>query len=271
MTGSMIQPAALAVVEVSVRFGGVQALEDVSIEVLPGELHGLVGPNGAGKTTLFDVITGLCKPNRGKVVVSGRDVTSMPAHKRARLGLARTFQRLELFCSLPVTENILVGAEAARRYKHAPVVPKDRVDELARILEIEGLLERGVDELSTGTARLVELARALSAAPKVVLLDEPGSGLDEGERQLLSQSLRTVAANGTAVLLVEHDVELVMQTCDRVTVLDAGRVIASGSPEEVRSDERVQAAYLGTTTSSSNSTSSNSTASRTVGAGAAHG
>lgn len=264
--------AVLTVSEVAVRFGGVAALSEVSLSVQPGTVTGLIGPNGAGKTTLFNVISGLQPPARGSVHLFDTDVTTMKPHRRARLGLARTFQRLELFGSLTAGENVQVGLESAVKWwdwRHLRrMVPWSRrpsgatADTAhpagargstadgtgARLLEgvgLEGLGDRHASSLPTGSARMVELARALAIGPKLLLLDEPGSGLDEAESTALGQLLSTLAAGGMAVLLVEHDMELVMRICDHIYVLDFGDIIASGTPEEVRENAMVQAAYLG--------------------------
>jgi branched-chain amino acid transport system ATP-binding protein len=234
--------AALEVEKVSVRFGGVAALTDVSLRAEPGTVTGLIGPNGAGKTTLFNVITGLQRADKGSVFLAGTEVTRKRTHRRARLGLARTFQRLELFSTLSATDNVRVGLEAAGRSSASAAVG---------LLERVGIGEDAsspVSSLPTGSARLVELARALSTDPKVLLLDEPCSGLDERETDTLGRLLTSLAAEGRAVVLVEHDTELVMRVCDRVHVLDFGEVIASGTPDEVRTDPVVQEAYLGQST-----------------------
>jgi len=230
---------ALEVVHVSVHFGGVAALSDVTLRAEAGVVTGLIGPNGAGKTTLFNVITGLQHPDRGSVHLGGTDVTHKRTHVRARLGLARTFQRLELFSTLIAAYNVRVGLEASGRAVASTAV---------------GLLERvgvgdeasvPVSSLPTGSARLVELARALSTDPRVLLLDEPCSGLDERETDALGRLLTSLAAEGRAVVLVEHDTNLVLRVCGTVHVLDFGRVIATGTPDDVRRDPMVQEAYLG--------------------------
>ena len=237
--------AALAVREVSVRFGGINALTGVSFEASAGQITGLIGPNGAGKTTTFNVITGLERPTDGSVEIFGRDASGLRPHHRARLGVARTFQRLEVFGSLSVRDNILTGAEFHRSWSRDGSDPQETTD---RILAQVGLMEVAhlrVDSVPTGTARLVELGRALATRPRLLLLDEPGSGLDESESQALGDLLVQLAGEGLAVLLVEHDVGLVMRICQRVHVLNFGQVIASGTPSEVQSDATVQAAYLG--------------------------
>jgi branched-chain amino acid transport system ATP-binding protein len=261
--------AVLTVSEVAVRFGGVSALSSVSLSVQPGTVTGLIGPNGAGKTTLFNVISGLQTPGRGTVHLFETDVTAMKPHRRARLGLARTFQRLELFGSLTAGENVLVGLESDARWwqprRLARLVPGRRrakradpgattalgdmtatdPDQLLEGVGLVGLGDHHSAAMSTGLARMVELARALAIKPKLLLLDEPGSGLDESESNVLGQLLSKLAADGMAVLLVEHDMELVMRICDHIYVLDFGDIIASGTPDEIRKDPMVQAAYLG--------------------------
>ena len=232
--------SALDVSGVSVRFGGRLALDAVDLAAEAGSVTGLIGPNGAGKTTLFNVICGLQSAMRGRVHIGGQDVTRLPPFKRARRGLARTFQRLEPFGLLTVRENVRLAADAAKR------VDQDRVtDELLERLGIADLASQRADRLPTGQARVVELARALATAPQVLLLDEPASGQDERETAAFSAVLREVAASGVAVVLVEHDIQLVMGVCDQIHVLDLGRVLASGTPAEVQRDEAVLAAYLG--------------------------
>ena len=223
----------------SVHFGGVAALTDVSLGAEAGTVTGLIGPNGAGKTTLFNVITGLQRPNRGSVSLGGADVTRKGTHRRARLGLARTFQRLELFCHLSAVDNVRVGLEASGRAAPATAMG---------LLERVGVGEEAaapVSSLPTGSARLVELARALSTEPKVLLLDEPCSGLDERETAALGNLLTSLAAEGRAIVLVEHDTDLVLRVCGAVHVLDFGQIIATGAPEEIRRNPAVQEAYLG--------------------------
>ncbi|HEY8527920.1 MAG TPA: ABC transporter ATP-binding protein [Acidimicrobiales bacterium] len=237
----------LQVEEVTVRFGGKAALSGTSIAVEPGRVTGLIGPNGAGKTTLFNVVTGLLTPNAGRVVLDGRDITKAPPHRRARLGLARTFQRLELFTSLTVRDNVRVAADIRRRW--ARRADGDAADETDRVLELTGLTpiaEREVSEIPTGQARVVELARALMTRPKVLLLDEPAAGQTEAETAAFGDLLRRLAGDGMAICLVEHDMALVMDVCETIHVLDYGRTIAVGGPDEIRADPAVVDAYLGT-------------------------
>jgi branched-chain amino acid transport system ATP-binding protein len=238
--------ALLDVDQVSVSFGGLQALSDVSIDVEVGHVTGLIGPNGAGKTTLFNVVTGLLGPNAGRVQLDGRDITRKKPHQRARLGIGRTFQRLETFGSLTARENVLVAAEMRRGWAHdRKRSPAVIADEILERVGLEAVADDRVDRLPTGTARLVELGRALATQPRVLLLDEPSAGLNESETSTLGTLLREVAGSGLGVLLVEHDMSFVMGTCERIHVLDFGRIISVGTPTDVQADDTVRAAYLG--------------------------
>jgi branched-chain amino acid transport system ATP-binding protein len=236
----------LQVEGVSVSFGGVHAVKDVSLEVPEGALVGLIGPNGAGKTTLFNVITGLERPRGGRVLLKGVDVTGLAPHKRARLGLGRTFQRIEVFSSLTVHDNVLAAAEARRSWAGDVTDPGREASALLERVGLAELASERVDKLPTGLLRLVEVARALASRPSVLLLDEPGSGLDSTEAHELGKLLVDLVSDGTSILLVEHDVELVMRVCQHLFVLDFGAVIASGPPQQIQNDPLVQAAYLGT-------------------------
>jgi branched-chain amino acid transport system permease protein len=233
--------ALLEVDDVSVAFGGLAALTGVAITAESGTVTGLIGPNGAGKTTLFNVITGLERAGAGRVRFDGADITRMRPHRWAALGIARTFQRLEAFGSLSVRDNVLVAAEM-RGSSGSSAESADALLERIGIAHIAG--ER-VDTLPVGTARLVELARALATEPKLLLLDEPSSGLNEQETAALSRLLADLVADDLAVLLVEHDMPFVMSSCAHIHVLDFGSVIASGEPDVVKADPSVIAAYLG--------------------------
>jgi branched-chain amino acid transport system ATP-binding protein len=235
----------LQVEEVSVRFGGVMANQGVNLAAEVGQITGLIGPNGAGKTTMFNVITGLQEPTEGRVMVDGKNVTALKPHKRARLGLARTFQRLEVFGSLSARDNVLVAAEIRKRWARDGSDPKAVAEEVLARVGITHVANERVDAMPTGMARLVELARALAARPRLLLLDEPGSGLDESETEAFGDLLLDLAREGLGMLLVEHDVDLVMRVCDLIFVLDFGRIIAVGTPAEIQQNPDVQAAYLG--------------------------
>lgn len=233
----------LDVSDVTVRFGGNIALDDVSLQVDAGTITGLIGPNGAGKTTMFNVVTGLQTVDRGRVVLEGTDISDDAPFRRARAGIARTFQRLESFGSMTVRENVLVAAEL--RHEHGEPRAADFVDALLARLNLTDVAEVRADGLPTGRARLVEIARALATRPKLLLLDEPASGLSESESDELAILLTELAAGGLAILLVEHDVPLVMRVCHKIFVLDFGAILAAGNAADVQADARVQEAYLG--------------------------
>jgi branched-chain amino acid transport system ATP-binding protein len=236
----------LSLEHVSVDFGGHRAVDDVTFTADAGRVTGLIGPNGAGKTTTFNVVTGLQVATRGTVSLDGHDITGLAPHRRARLGVGRTFQRLELFGSLTVTENLLVAAE---RTAAGVIEASRRASEVLERVGVSHLAHVRADALPTGQARLVELGRALMCAPKLLLLDEPASGLDAEESTALGVLVRALAHDeGVAVLVVEHDMDLVMAICDALHVLDLGRLIASGTPEAVRTDDAVLRAYLGAST-----------------------
>jgi branched-chain amino acid transport system ATP-binding protein len=237
--------AVLEARNLDVRFGELHAVRDVSLTVDRGEILGLIGPNGAGKTTTFNAVSGVQRCT-GTVVLDGVDVSRAAPDRRARLGMSRTFQRLEVFGSMTAYDNIRTAAEIAARGRRQPV--RSALPVAERVIDLVGLrdqADRRADALPTGQARLVELGRVLATGPKVVLLDEPASGLDDVETERLARVLDALRADGMAVLLVEHDIDLVMGLCSRVCVLNLGEVIASGTPAEVRGDAAVQEAYLG--------------------------
>jgi branched-chain amino acid transport system ATP-binding protein len=259
--------AELAVEEISVRFGGLQALDNVTLQVHHGAVNGLIGPNGAGKTTLFNVITGLQAPTQGRVRLDDEDVTRLSPHRRARLGIARTFQRLELFGTLTARENVQMAAETRRR-RPTGAPSRTEADTILAHIGLSHVADEPTDLLPTGLARLVELGRALATGPSVLLLDEPSSGLNQDETVELGRVLVDLADRGIAVLLVEHDMSLVMSISDYVSVLDYGAVIAHGDPATVQADPAVQAAYLGTVEDEPAPVSSSPTFIGTPGAGA---
>jgi ABC-type branched-subunit amino acid transport system ATPase component len=245
---------------VTVRFGGVVALDDVRISVPYGSTVGLVGPNGAGKTTLFGVLSGLVRPKTGTVTMRGIDVTGRSPQARARLGLARTFQRMELFNELTVREHLVVaqrvregrqsllgfGRDLTGLGERPGKGENDIVESILDLLGLGPVADRPAVSVPLGTGRLVEVARALASEPSVMLLDEPSSGLDVHETEQLGEGLRRVRADrGTAFVLVEHNVEFVLDLSDRVTVLDFGKVLVEGTPDEIRRSPEVQAAYFG--------------------------
>jgi branched-chain amino acid transport system ATP-binding protein len=231
---------------VTVRFGGITAVNDASITADSGTITGLIGPNGAGKTTLFNVITGLQPPTSGRVRFKGRNITKAAVNHRAKMGMARTFQRLEAFGSLTVRENVQVAREIHAGVRSWFSFRKDRkIDELIELVGLEGYASQRADSVPTGVARLLEMARALAIEPDLLLLDEPSSGLDEAETDSFGQLLKRLAREGRAILLVEHDMDLVMGVCDYIHVLEFGKVIATGTPAEIRGNRAVQAAYLG--------------------------
>jgi branched-chain amino acid transport system ATP-binding protein len=235
----------LEVIDANVRFGGSLALNDVSISAEAGCVTGLIGPNGAGKTTMFNVISGLQPLTSGRVRLGDRDITRLGPTKRARQGMGRTFQRLELFTMLSVRDNIRVAADIHRGWSSSKVDPATQVEELIERVGLTEVADLRVTAVPTGQARLVELARALACEPSVLLLDEPAAGQNAAETERFAALLRDLAAGGMAVVLVEHDVQLVVEVCDTIHVLDFGRLLAVGTPAEIQADEAVREAYLG--------------------------
>jgi branched-chain amino acid transport system ATP-binding protein len=249
--------ASLSVRDLSLSFGGVQALEGVSVEIPDRSLFAVIGPNGAGKTSFFNCLTGYYRPTAGSVLLGERDVTCLPAAEVAALGIRRTFQNVRVFPKLSARENVLAGAHlraSAGLIGTLFGTPRHRRGERAlreeaeRWLEFVGLADKAAvlaGDLAYGVRKRLEVARALIAQPSILLLDEPAAGVSSVEREELSTVIRRVAADGVTVVMIEHDVELVMQLAVGVAVLDRGRLLLQGSPEEVRADPRVVEAYLG--------------------------
>jgi ABC-type branched-subunit amino acid transport system ATPase component len=249
--------ALLSVEGLARAFGGVHAVDGASFEVRPGEVHGLIGPNGAGKTTVINMVSGLLAPTGGAIRLDGRAIQGLRPHRIAALGVARTFQNIRLFSDLSARDNVLVGQHLARRASLAArllVLPAARAEErqakerASALLERIGLAERAHERarnLSYGEQRRVEIARALASGPRLLLLDEPTAGMNPVEVEAVAALIRQVAGDGRSVLLIEHNVRLVMEVCDRITVLNFGKVIAEGPPAAVATDPAVVTAYLG--------------------------
>ena len=244
--------ALLEVDDLNVRYGGVHAVSDVRMRVDEGTVVGLIGPNGAGKTSMIDALTGYYRPASGRVRFAGEDITSVRPHRRARRGLARTFQSIELFDDLTVEENLLVASDDVTTVQAlvelllARRQTRGATDWALSVCGLDDVAARSPKDLSHGRRKLVGVARALARRPRLVLMDEPAAGLDTSETEELGRHLRSLPAEGVTVLLIDHDMGLVLSVCDYVYVLDFGRLIAEGTPAQIRENEQVITAYLGT-------------------------
>ena len=253
----MTAPALLSVTDLSVRFGGLTALDAVSFEIQRGEILGLIGPNGAGKTTCFNAITGVYRPTAGSVVFDGTTLGRRKRHEITQLGIARTFQNIRLWGEMTALENVVVGTDARHRTSVPGALirsPRHRreeheaVERAVALLEFVGIADRGEEKaknLPYGDQRRLEIARALATGPKLLCLDEPAAGFNPSEKAALIDLIRVIRDRGYTVLLIEHDMRLVMDVTDRIVVLEFGRKIAEGLPTEIREDTAVIAAYLG--------------------------
>ena len=238
----------LTLAGITIRFGGHVALNNVHLAVESNSITGLIGPNGAGKTTLFNVTSGLLKPNEGTIRFNDQVMTDLSPYRRAKLGLGRTFQRLELFPSLSVEENIQVAAEIKGEWfrpSNGASSVSASVQQVMKLTGLNSIASKSVAEIPTGKARLVELARTVVQGPSMLLLDEPASGQNENETEEFAQILKILNSEGITIFLVEHDMSLVMDVCDKVFVLDFGTLIADGSTEEIQNNPVVIDAYLG--------------------------
>jgi branched-chain amino acid transport system ATP-binding protein len=249
--------ALLEVDDVTIRFGGLTALDSVSFDIREGEILGLIGPNGAGKTTCFNVMTGVYQATSGQVRFDGIPLAKMKRHKITKLGIARTFQNIRLFKSMTVLENVMVGADAHSRvsffealfrlprHRHTEAASLERAKHLLEVVGIKARHDELAANLSYGDQRRLEIARAMATGPKLLCLDEPAAGFNPAEKQRLMELIRRVRDEGYTVLLIEHDMRLVMGVTDRIVVLEFGKKIAEGSPAEIRDNPAVIAAYLG--------------------------
>ena len=247
----------LAVDSLTKAFGGVRAIDDLSLAIRPGAIHSIIGPNGAGKTTLFNLVTGIYRPDRGAVTMDGADITAAPAHRMAALGLSRTFQNLQIFFNMSALENVMVGMHRHCDHRFLPAMLRlpgisrrdgeiaERAAELMRFVGLGDYVGAAADSMPYGALKRLEIARALAAEPRLLLLDEPAAGLNPAETAEIDDLIQKIGETGVTVVLVEHDMKLVMGVSEHILVIDNGRLLAEGTGAEIRHNPDVVAAYLG--------------------------
>lgn len=243
--------------QVTIRFGGLVAVNEVTTQIKKGQIFGLIGPNGAGKTTLFNIISGVYRPNSGKVIFQDREIQGLPSNKISYMGLARTYQNINLFQSMTALENVLVGCHSktktgliqavfnTRSKREEEELATEKSRKLLEFLELNGKADYKASNLPYGEQRRLEIARALASEPDLLLLDEPAAGMNLTEKDELATLIRKIRDLGITILLVEHNMKLVMRVCDEICVLNYGKKLAQGTPSEIQNDEQVIAAYLG--------------------------